>query len=406
MSDWDDAYSGFFTRLSALPVEARDPDVHLWGGVLPPWGPRAGDLALGGAGWDPDSARDACVGEGIERLQPYALPEDEMLEASAAEWPLEEPPVDPERWVLFHPDQYRQPRFPFVPFTQETRCRWVCFREAASGEPRWIPASQGFLFHGQGEDARIAPSYSTGLSCGRAKDPILLRGLQEVIERDAVVGAWWERYPLEEWDAAEVLSALEASLPPRFQRPHLRFRYYRADSPYSRHVTLVTVEGGDREGPVFAAGSACRETRALSWTKSILEAVQGVAYVRQLRRARPTLIGVDDLLDFSHHAAYYSAHPERLQKTVLRRAVSPKQGEGSRETLGLLCERLGKDRPPLFRIMTPPAIARDCNDWPVVRVVVPGLQPLHGDHHRPHLGGPLWARPISAWAEIPPHPFA
>ena len=144
----------------------------------------------------------------------------------------------------------------------------------------------------------------------------------------------------------------------------------------------------------------------MSWAKSILEAVQGVAYVRQLRRERPTLDWVDDLLDFPHHAAYYSAHPERVKKTVLGRAVSLMEGEGTRETLGELTERLGKERPVLFRIMTPPAIAQEYGDWRVVRVSVPGLQPLHGDHRRPHLGGPLWARPVSEWAKIPPHPFA
>ena len=29
--------------------------------------------------------------------------------------------------------------------------------------------------------------------------------------------------------------------------------------------------------------------------------------------------------------------------------------------------------------------------WHVLRVMVPGLQPLHGNHLLPHLGGPLWA---------------
>lgn len=406
MSGWDDPYTGFFTRLAELPVGPQDPTLQLWGGVLPPWGPRAGDLALGGAGWDRDAARAACVGEGVERLQPYALPGDDVREACVAEWPLDEPPVEPERWVLFHPDQYRQPGFPYVPFTRATRCRWVCFRDAASGLARWIPAGQGFLFHGAGEESRIAPSYSTGLSCGRADDPIVLRGLQEVIERDAVVGAWWGSYRLEEWDASVVLKELDPSLPPRFLRPQLKYRYYRADSPYSRHVTLVTVEGEDREGPVFATGSACRETRAQSWAKSILEAVQGLAYVRQLRRERTTLDWVDDLFDFPHHAAYYSAHPERVKQTVLGRALSPKEDAGAREPFGDLAERLGKERPVLFRIMTPPAIAQEFGDWRVVRVVVPGLQPLHGDHRRPYLGGPLWTRPISEWAKIPPHPFA
>ena len=47
----------------------------------------------------------------------------------------------------------------------------------------------------------MGPSTSTGLGCGRLGQPVLLRGLQEVIERDALMGAWWGRYPLWEWEA-------------------------------------------------------------------------------------------------------------------------------------------------------------------------------------------------------------
>lgn len=399
---FDDAYTGILTRLSAIPRRAHDPAVHLWGGVLPPWGPRRGDLALGGAGWTDDDARDACVGEAIERAQSYPLPDDEVVEASFEDWSRDEPAIGPGRWVLFHPDQ----RIPFAAFARESRARWVCFRDAATGEARWIPEEFGFLFHPPGGGPRLSPSYSTGLSCGRAGHPVLLRGLQEAIERDAVVGAWWGSLPLEEWESADVLRELDPALPPRFVRPNRRYRFYRVRSPFSDHVTLVTVEGEERDGPIFSAGSACRETRAASWEKSILEAIQGVSYVRHLRADRGGLGWVDDLSDYAHHAAYYTAHPDRLKETALCRAVAPSSLRTATETVASVRERLGPTRPVLFRIMTPPGIAREFRDWLVLRVVVPGLQPLHGNHRWPHLGGPLWNRPLSAWAETPPHPFA
>ncbi len=52
---------------------------------------------------------------------------------------------------------------------------------------------------------RFSPGYSTGLACGRAGDPLVLRGLQEVIERDAVIGAWFGRYRVAEYHANVVL---------------------------------------------------------------------------------------------------------------------------------------------------------------------------------------------------------
>jgi ribosomal protein S12 methylthiotransferase accessory factor len=399
---FDDAYTGILTRLSSLPRQAHDPDVHLWGGIVPPGRPRTQELALGGAGWTADDARNACVGEAIERLQAYPLPSDGIVEASFNGWPLDEPAIEPERWTLFHPDQYRLPQFPFAPFTRDTRCRWVAYRDAVSGLPRWIPEEFGFLFHAAGERPRIAPAYSTGLSCGRAGHPVLLRGLQEGIERDGIVGAWWGAYGIEEWAADAVWAQLDATVPPKVRRPNRRYRFYRVQSPFSDHVTIATVEGAG----LFAAGSACRESRPQSWTKSLLEALQGEAYVRQLRLDRGGLDWVDDLSDFAHHAAYYSAHPERLGRTVLHHAGPPTGDGAAEESVARLQARLGAERPVLVRLMTPPGIAQEHPDWRVVRVVVPGLQPLHGHHAWPHLGGPLWKRPIENWRSAPPHPFA
>lgn len=402
----DDAYTGFVTRLSPVFRKAHDPEIALWGGTIPPWGPRAGELSLGGAGWDEDSARNACIGEAVERLQAYPLPDDAGLDASLSEWALDEPAIGPERWVMFHPDQHRQPEFPFKPFSRTRSVRWTCFREAFTGRPAWIPDEFGYLFHASAARAPLAPSTSTGLACGRADAPVLLRGVQEVVERDGVVGAWWGAYALEEWDPAAVLGALGPDVADRIRRPNRRYRFYRVRSPFSDHVTVATAEGEDRGGFLFAAGSACRETRTGSWLKAILEAVQGLAYVRQLRDEHDGLEWVTGLTDFSHHAAYYSAHPEQLKSTVLHSACAPEGGSAEGESTASIRNRLGTEHPILFRIMSPTVILPAVADWIVLRVVIPGLQPLHGNHRWPHLGGRLWDRPVSGWDRMAPHPFA
>jgi ribosomal protein S12 methylthiotransferase accessory factor len=243
------------------------------------------------------------------------------------------------------------------------------------------------------------------LSCGRCGDPVLLRGLQEVIERDALVGAWWGRYALEEHDAREVFAGLGGDLAARLRRPNLRYRCYRVASPFSSHVTLVTLEGPDREGPCFSAGSACRETRAASWRKAFLEVAQGRQYVRYLKAA--TVAAEGPPANFAGHAVYYSLHPEELARTPLEHpSGASAAGEGRVEGWPDLAERLGADRPVLFRHLTAPPLAAEGLGWVVLRVLVPGLQPLHGHHGYPFLGGPLWApRGLADWQTVPPHPF-
>src|SRR5579859_7282940 len=110
-------FSGLFTAFGRIPPRPHDPDVAIWAGTVPASRSRPQELQTGGAGWDAASAEAACVGEAIERLQAHALAGDQVVIASFAEWPLDEPAIAPERWVLFHPKQYDQHGFPFERFT-------------------------------------------------------------------------------------------------------------------------------------------------------------------------------------------------------------------------------------------------------------------------------------------------
>jgi ribosomal protein S12 methylthiotransferase accessory factor len=411
---WSESrFTGLFARSGPVAPRPHDPDVAIWGGLLAPWGPRSEPIGVGGSGWDRSAARAAAIGEAVERWQPCAMPADRLVEASFDAWPLDEPAVAPSRWVLFAPDQYDRPGFPFRPLTAAAACRWVCCRTAPEGAPCWVPEEMVFLFRWAGSVPTFGPSTSTGLSTGRPGHPVLLRGAQEVIERDAVMGAWWGRYPLREWDRDRILGSLDPSLPDRLLRPNLRYRFYRVDTPFSAHATIVTLEGEDHEGYCFSAGSACRETRVASWEKSLLEAVQGRHYVRQVKaraRADGTVpLAPEPPTRFAEHAVYYSLHPDRLAETVLHRAgpAADDAAADRPEDLRSLIDRLGPERPVLFRNLTPPAVAQGPRDAYVLRVVIPGLQPMHGDHRFPFLGSPLWRpRPAADWSRMPPHPFA
>ncbi len=408
--DLTNPYTGLFTRVGSPDPEPFDPDLPMFAGSMVPFGSRVTEDAVGGAGWRPEEARGACWGEAVERCQTFPLATDRVVDACWADWPLPEPAIPPERWVLFHPDQYALRGFGFQPFDRGTRCRWVALRDALTGRAVWAPEEMVFLWARTGVGHRLLPGISTGLSCGRRGDPVVLRGLQEGVERDALMGMWWGRYPLEEWPAAPVWTAVGTEVSERARRPNLRYRFYRVATPLSAHVTVTTLEGEDVAGSLFSAGAACRETRVDSWRKSLLESVQGLHFVRYLRRhtGLTRIDRLEQLTEFRLHALYYSLHPERLPRTPFHRAAAARAdaGDGAREDLTALAARLGPERPVLVRHVTPPALARERLDFIVARVVVPGLQPMHGNHVLPLLGGPLWApRGWREWADADPHPF-
>ncbi len=169
---------------------------------------------------------------------------------------------------------------------------------------------------------------------------------------------------------------------------------------------MVTVEGEDREGWCHSIGSACRESRRASWYKATLEAVQGRHYVRHLRQQVAQVLR-PPLETFADHTVYYSFHREELERTALNRARPASEGMAAPdESLAVLCERLRGSSPVLVRNLTPPMLVGKGLGWRVAKVLVPGLQPLHGDDRFAHLGGQLWLpRALEEWSEAPPHPF-
>lgn len=405
---YESRYGGIFTHFGMLRPRAADPDVAMCAATLAPRLPRPEPAPVGGAGWNVAAARGACIGEALERYQTYPLRSDRTITASYQAWPSDEPAIEPERWALFHAEQYASPAFPFSAFDRATECRWVCFRDVPSGEPVWVPEDLAYLFPRPGAPHSIAPMTSTGLSCGRAGDPVLLRGLQEAIERDAIVGAWWQRYRLEEHEPARVFGLCGEAIARQAQRPNIAYRFYRVDTPFSAHAVIVTASGQEREGVLFSTGAACRSSRADAWQKALLECIQGRHYVRYLREQG---LGTSaEPLDFAQHALYYTLHPEALARTPLASPAPARDSaheEQALEHLAHLLERLGPKHPVLARSMTPPNVATAGDGWYVLKVLAIGLQPLHGNHALAHLGGPLWApRGLAEWRHTLPHPFA
>jgi ribosomal protein S12 methylthiotransferase accessory factor len=378
-------YTGLFRMLGETPPRAHDPDVSVWAGIAAnrPW---PAQDSVGGAGFRAEDAEKACVGEAIERWQTHPLPTDRLVRASFDQWSLAEPAVDPRRFVRFH----REQPIPYERLSETTEVDWIACRVLGEGTPCWAPADLVFLDLRPGHAPRFGPTISTGWSAHATAQAALESAILEVVERDALVGAWWGSYPLVEVDDPGIESE-------RLTRRNLRYRWYRVVTPRAAHVTLVTVEGEDREGYVFSIGSACRLDRRASLTKAALEAVQGRHYVRFLLS---TTSDVPEPTSFAEHAAYYSRHPQRLADTCLANA-SRTVDDAHAESLAEIIARLP---PTAFRHATPPALVD--HGYVVMRVIVPELQPLHGDHRLPFLGGPLWNRPLADWLTMPPHPFA
>ena len=221
MNQWHASlFTGLFTRFGPMLPRPHDPAFALSSGVAASWLPHRETTTSSGIGWDEAAAEGACVGEAIERLQCGPLSDDLLVGARFDAWPLPEPAIAPATWVLFHPDQYRQPGFPFQPLTGESLCDWVCCRRVITGEPWWIPAELAYLHQPAGQIRLVMSVHKRKHTYGRAC-------LQFRFGQSA------------SHQVADCLRAGPAGLPEKGLKPGQQFRFHRDTEPHRAGIFIV-----------------------------------------------------------------------------------------------------------------------------------------------------------------------
>lgn len=371
--------------------------------------------AVGGAGTTREAAVMAALGEALERYLASSYRRGRALLRSEAE--LDGEAIPAAELVLFSPQQRRHKGFPFQQVTRETPLCWVTGKRLSDDSPCSVPAFSVYLpyFPEPGEPP-VAPGISTGLSCGDSHESALLGAVCEVIERDALALTWLAGISPARMDQDWLLEEAGDLLPPR-DACHA----YDLTSDVGVPVVLVVCQGEGPSGPLLSVGSACRPDRNAAVRKAAMEASQDRVYVRHLLRQDPDwqpLLDYSNVTDFSYHARLYSVRPDLVAEAFgfLDGALTPRlcereeEGtEGPRRPMPKTSsvQARGASNYVVGRLLDSgydgvcvdltPAWARSL-DLHVVKLVVPALLPLHGDHRLPYLGHPR----LAAWREAMP----
>jgi ribosomal protein S12 methylthiotransferase accessory factor len=373
---------------------------------------------------DRDAAVAAAIGEAVERYSAGLMPEEVVL-ATAEE--LAPTAVDPERFALFHPDQYAKAGFPPRPFTRSTPVRWIRGFRIPNGEPAWLPAqlvSLGALPLAPSEEL-IGYATSSGLACRPTFEEALLRGLLEVIERDAFMITWANCLSL------PLLAERGNAELERFRLEYLDptgLRFAVVDlSDFHRVPTMLGLVRGDGPGDVaLAVGAGCAVRACDAWKHSLEEAFAARAWARGLRAERGDRAWEESfsgVVDFDDHVYLYALpevarHADFLDAAPATRAmadVADLEGGGIRGWIEALALRLDEVGVTAYAVdVTAPDVR--AAGLSVVKVVAPELCPLDVPHlARFHGGSRLYEAafrlglspaPLDAGDVNPyPHPF-
>lgn len=362
---------------------------------------------LGGsaAGLTIQRAYAATIGECAERYASCVVHPEDLIHGSYDELAqLGLSPVAPERWALFADHQHDG--LPFAPFRRDTKIAWARAESLTNAHDRLVPASLVYLCEPEmfGEtEQTIGPAVSTGAACARTRPTALLRGLCEVVERDAFIITWRNRLPAPRL-RIDARSAIHALYHDAFARPGLEFKLFftTLDLGVPSFFGMLT----DARGPSrrTIVGGAAHFDPCEAAIKTLTELVQGLKWMESFEGrtfdVEPDFAGVRS---FHDRVLLYASNdlPEAFSflldgddEIELSSIASLETGNARtdlRRLYGLLADR---DLEAIALDLTPVDVAA-CG-LHVTKAMIPGCEPIEGDHRAPFLGGRRWREvPVS-----------
>lgn len=392
---------GLVQRIDETRYQAQDPVVFCTGVVAADFsrlGPGGLRVQAGGAGTDAASAVASAIAETAERHCACFYEPEALVLGSYRE--LAPDAVAPDLLRLFSREQLASagaqgPQF----FDEDARLRWVWGQSLTTGQPRLVPASLVYMtYRPQADEARLAHSASSGLSAGLTREEATLGGLLEIVERDAFALAWLHRQPGQRIDVDDQAMAHEVRLRLLADRPGVDVKFFDITTDVGIPVVFVVMRRPTEMGPVACVGASARVAPAQALRKCILEAGQNFPYLRYLMdHAKDWQPAADfsNVVGFDQHFLTYVRRPELVPQAFAfwdaatgRVALSALPDHASGRVLPDIRHCVARLDAAGYEVIvvdiTTPDIA--ALGFHVVRVLVPGLLPLHGHHQHPYLG--------------------
>jgi ribosomal protein S12 methylthiotransferase accessory factor len=320
---------------------------------------------VAGSGATPQRAFESCIGEAIEHLSQYARPFDRIVQGSLAGLG---PSLDPAA-RRFVSEVLAAGRI------QPARSLgWVPVRAITTGAEAWFPADLCLRRPIGTREFSPPLKLSTGCAAGVTADEAALRGVLELIERDAAALWWRGGRRGRAITAASTAGRAAGELLARLRGNQDARRTWLLDITTDLGVPAVAAVSATADGHGFAFGLGARLTLADAACAALFELCQvelgpRVADAKR-RESGDDALGETDL-----------GHLRRSTLVDTRTCVllhpDGEAGDGPSglptapaEALQFIAERLAGHGITAYRL----DVTRPDFDVPVVRVLAPGLQ--------------------------------
>lgn len=305
-----------------------------------------------GSGRSREAARAAAIGEAVERYSACLSDDLPCVVATARE--LGSDGVEPDRFALHSAAQHAEPGFPYAPFNEETPVAWIDAWSLPDGRAVKVPGQLVYLrWQLRPGERRVAVATSSGLACHATAEEALLRGLFEVLERDAFMLTWRARlsWPRLAWEPDSKLGWFER----RVIRPTgLATAALDLSEVWKIPCVLAMARSHAAGEAPFGVGAAAAPTVEEATEKALDEAVRVRSWASVLRSLDPSGDGlppVHEIASFEQHIQHYAyeqnagaadfvdASPERREAGDVRPLADDTPTDQLLELCGRLADR-------------------------------------------------------------------
>ncbi len=364
---------------------------------LPP-----GDQTTTGKGRTAEEARDAAIGEGLERYC-ATLPPSPGTFRVAPYAALDQPARGPTMFGLYHPTQYADGAVPYAPVIADTPLHWVMGHSLTHDLPLLVPASLVYLLPLDG----FCQQTSNGLAAGQTVTAASLRALCEVIERDAFLVAWLTNRPAPLLDLEAAGDAV-ARIARWYAERGVTLTAH--DLTTTTGVPAILARAHDEHGrpPMDLIGLGCDPDPRRAVERAVHEVVQGrhARWGELAARGAPVAIRTHSdhalwyaLTDRSDAFAFLGARPGPLPA-----GIGNTDDDTSRLLAAVVAMLATSGHEAMIAEITTPDLRS--SGVAVVRALVTGLLPIHFGVGQERLGSPRLAHLPIVSLNRTPHPLA
>lgn len=348
-----------------------------------------------GKGMTREEAIASAIGEATERYCAYHWNPQRTWVAKWSD--LKTRRISPRSCVLYSERQYATADWPYARWTPDQEVAWIDGVDLLDGTAVAVAASMVYLiFPPPRLEDYFAPSTSNGLAAGPTLPGAILGGLCEVMERDAMLIAWLNRLPAIELELDDA-STLSGRIYRHYAHFGVNVRAFLMPSDLPAATIMAISFEDDPSRPANVVGLGCHPDPRVALRKALFELCQARPAEASRFLSKPPggrLSRYEDVHTLDDHSSFMSQMERRDEFAFLwqsgeRKSIeqlpNPSAGDVEKDLQHCARELAAKGhRAAAVELTTPDLVDYGIH---VVRVIVPGLQPVHFGHGEERLGG-------------------